>query len=509
MSDSAPVDEGEIVAALLASVDTFCARHVDARAVDARARIDRPLLRGLAELGLFGLSIPASHGGFGVSLVAIGDVIAGLARHDRALATSVGLHLGLGTRGLVAFGGDALRDEWLPRLATGARVAAFATTEAGAGSDLGAIRTKAVRGADGRLRVDGEKIFVTNGGFADVFTITAATPDFGARAHSLLLLAREDGVVTGAEEHKLGLRGSSTTTLHLDDVRVDPGRVVGAPGEGMAHLAHVLAWGRTVMAAGCCGTARAAIDATRAHVASRRQFGRALLAMDVVRAQLAAMHARAFAMRAIVRHAASQADPEALAALSGSAKVFASEAAWSVVDDALQLHGGAGFIEETGIALLLRDARITRIFEGANDVLRVHRGLVEATRPVSRVPLLGQGGSAPPQRPPDRAGGSSVSTDTFAASADALHADVRGFRDELARAHGARLLARPALLHALGEAAILRDVTDAAVRAVASDADAALAELWLDEARARFARLLRPLPDPGLLDRALASQVPA
>jgi alkylation response protein AidB-like acyl-CoA dehydrogenase len=501
------LEDAELVDALLPSVDAFCARHVAARAIDAAARIDRRLLDGLAELGLFGLSIPTSHGGFGLPLVDICEVIAGLARHDRALATSVGLHLGLGTRGLVAFGSDALRDEWLPGLAAGARMAAFATTEAGAGSDLGAIRTRAAL-TGGRLRLDGEKIFVTNGGFADVFTVTAATPDFGGRnRHSLVLLTRGDGLRSGAEEHKLGLRGSSTTTLHLDGVHVGVDRIVGVPGEGMGQLAHVLAWGRTVMAAGCCGTARAALDATLEHVAHRRQFARTLLSMDVVRTQLATMRARAFAARAMVRQAASALDDETLAALSTSAKVFASEAAWSITDDALQLHGGVGYVEETGIALLLRDARITRIFEGANDVLRVHRGVVEATRPVSRTVLLLGRGEGPPQRPPDPSGppadSHALAFPTLLAEAEAFHVEVRGLRDALAKRWGARLLARPALLHALGEAAILRDVTDAVVSAVRTDTDAALAELWIAEARTRFASLSRSPADPRLLDRAL------
>ncbi|MDP2304720.1 MAG: acyl-CoA dehydrogenase family protein, partial [Pseudomonadota bacterium] len=391
--DDARGAEDAIVGALLRSVNAFCARHVDARGIDARAHVDRAVLDGLAEMGLFGLSIPESHGGYELSLGAVGEVVAGLARHDRAIATCVGLHLGLGTRGLVAFGTDALKDAWLPALAVGASIAAFATTESGAGSDLGAIRTRGVEDA-GRLRLDGEKIFVTNGGIADVFTITAATPDLGGRrrGHSLVLLAREDGLVTGAEEHKLGLRGSSTTSLHLDGVVVGMDRILGTPGEGMGHLAHVLAWGRAVMAAGCRGTVRAALDATVAHVVTRRQFGKALASMDVVRAQLASMQAHEYAMTALVRHASAQRDPTALAVLSGSAKVFATEATWEIVDRALQLHGGPGYIEETGIALLLRDSRVTRIFEGANDVLRVHRGLVEATQPLPRV-LVGRGAS--------------------------------------------------------------------------------------------------------------------
>lgn len=491
---SPPADETEVVDALLASVDAFCHRHVNAREIDAAAGFDRSLLRELAELGLFGLSIPEAWDGYGLSLRSVGAVVAGLAYHDRALATTVGLHLGLGTRGLVAFGTDPQRDRWLPALAAGSRIAAFATTESEAGSDLAGIRTRGVM-RDGWLVIDGEKIFVTNGGFADVFTITASTPELGdgRRGHSLVVLERGDaGLSSGREEHKLGLRGSSTTTLMLDGVAVGCDRVIGTPGGGMEHLAHVLAWGRTVMAAGCTGTARAAIDATERHLGARRQFGRTLISMDVVRAQLASMKARLHAARALVLHTSEQTDPLALAAMSASAKVFASEGAWDIVDAGLQLHGGSGFIEETGIALLLRDSRITRIYEGANDVLRLHRGLIEATRPLARAPL-----GAAPLAPV------ALAPVALVEAANAFDAEVGAWRRDLARAYGARLLARPVLLHAIGEAAILRDATDAAVREAKDPMTSAWAELWLAEARARFGMLLR-LPQPaGLVDRAL------
>ncbi|MFZ5477474.1 MAG: acyl-CoA dehydrogenase family protein [Myxococcota bacterium] len=454
---------GDAVEALCASLERYARTRIHARTVDAQKRIDRAVLADLAELGMFGLSIPEAYGGFGFSMEAICDAVATLARFDRSIATTVGLHLGLGTRGLVAFGSEAMKERWLPAIAAGARIAAFATTEPDAGSDLAAIRTRAVATGD-RLRVDGTKIFVTNGGFADVFTITAATPGLGGarRGHGLLVLERGDANLSvGAEEDKLGLRGSSTTTLALDGVEVPIDRLVGNPGEGMAQLAHVLAWGRTVMAAGCCGSAASALEKARAHTAERRQFGKTLDQLEVVRLQLAGMRAVHLAMDALVR-AAARADEVALAGKSGAAKVFCSEGAWEIADMGVQLFGGSGFIEETGMPLLLRDARITRIFEGANDVLRVHLGLMEAAGTLRTGP-----------------------TDTLAA--EALAADVAAVRAELLSTFGIRLAAKQRALHRLGSLVVLREASDAVARFYPGEGAAAM---WHAMARQRAAALL-------------------
>ncbi|MDP2311568.1 MAG: acyl-CoA dehydrogenase family protein [Pseudomonadota bacterium] len=477
-----------MIAAFCDSVDRFARASVDARRIDAAHRIEPAVIEGLAELGVFGVSIPEAYGGADLGLPGVCSVVTTLARHDRSVATTVGLHLGLGTRGLVAFGSDALKAAWLPDLAAGRRIAAFATTEAGAGSDLAAIRTRALPvPASDQLEVDGEKIFVTNGGFARVYTLTAATPGLGGarKGHSLLLVAREDaGVTAGPEEDKLGLRGSSTTTLHLDAVRVPADRVIGVPGEGMTHLGHVLAWGRTVLAAGCVGSADAALGATVAYVAQRRQFGRTLDAFEVVREQVAEMAAVRFAMEALVR-AASRLSGEHLLSRSVAAKVFCSEGNWEIVDTAIQLHGGVGYIEETGLALLLRDARITRIFEGANDVLRVHLGTIEAMSPPERRPLRG--------------------ISPLGRVADAFDAGVEELRAHLRGRYGIRLAREQRLLHRLGQLAVLRDACDAAVVRAAEEetpASADLAAHWLALARARSAALLPEPPRPAeLVDR--------
>lgn len=476
-------DEPELVEGFVRSLTRFLAESVDPVAIDRQHRIPPEVIGGLADLGVFGLSIPEAHGGAGFSLHGVCEVVAKLAERDRSVAVTCGLHLGLGTRGLVAFGSEDLKARFLPQLASGETVAAFATTEAGAGSDLGAIRTTARLDGDG-LRIDGEKIYVTNGGLAGLFTITASTPTLagGRRGHSLVVLTRDDpGVSVGAEEDKLGLRGNSTTTLSLDGARVPRSRVVGEEGKGMTQLQHVLAWGRTTMAAGCVGAARQALARVIEQVTTRAQFGKKLGELDVVRGQVADLAALLFATEALVFETArAEDDWGLLARRSTAAKIFASEANGELADLAVQLHGGAGFIEETGVPLLLRDARITRIFEGANDVLATHLGAMEVTAPVSRSSFETEGGSV------------------NATGAEALAGAVDDARTSAKAEHGVKLLRRPAELHRLGRLAVLREATDAAARRARQEATpeaAALAEHWQHLARGRARLWLERLAD--------------
>ena len=381
--DGAGREDDGLARELVAEVRRF-SRSLDSRAADREARLPEGVLARAAELGLFALTIPAEHGGLGLGLETACRVVDAIATCDRSLAITIGLHAGLGTRGIVELGSARLRDVWLPRLADGSCIGAFAATEAGAGSDLTAMRTVVRETSDG-LALDGEKSFVTNGGFAGIFTVLASSPSLGAeRGHTLVCVpAGTPGVAVGREEEKLGIRASSTVTVRFDSVAVPRENVLGEPSRGMPHAHAILAWGRTVMAAGCVGTARAALEATIAHVTSRRQSGRPIGAFGATREHVVSMAARLLAMDAVVRHAARQ-DRGAIDAAALVAKVFCSEGAFTICDQAIQLHGALGFLEPIGVARMLRDCRVTRIFEGANDVLLVRLG---AARVASREPL--------------------------------------------------------------------------------------------------------------------------
>ena len=446
-----------VVAALCESVDRFCARHVRAQEIDAAGRIPLVVIEGLAALGVFGATLPAEHGGGDLGLVGAAELIETLARHDRSVATTVGLHLGLGTRALVEHGSAEQHARYLPSLASGETIAAFATTEPAAGSDLSAIGTTLTEEAD-LLRLRGQKAFVTNGGLACLFTVAARTKtSAGAAATTLVLVERGDkGVVQLGEERKLGLRGSSTTGFVFEDVALPRERVLGALGSGQAQLDRVLAWGRLLMSAGCVGTAQAALDRALRYTAERRQFGKRLDEQPVVRMLTDGMRARVAAMRAMVRAAAAT-DGETLARLSASAKVFCSESAWRVGDTALQLHGGSGYIEDTGLALLLRDARVTRIFEGANEVLLTQLGLLELS-----------------QR--------TTFAERTAGAVHELARRVEAHRQRLHEEQGVRVVRDKLALYRLGQAVILRDAALAAERTADPDLARAFANDALRDA---------------------------
>ncbi|MFC1609766.1 acyl-CoA dehydrogenase family protein, partial [Myxococcota bacterium] len=340
-------DEAESVDMMVESVRAWAERNIDSAAIDEAADVDPTVYQSAAELGLFGLTVPEPHGGAGFSLSAAARIIEEVATFDRSVATSIGLHCGLGLRGLIHFGSAELKERYLPSLATGERIAAFAATEPDAGSHIAGVKTVAKWDGNTGLMVNGSKCFVTNGAIADVFTILAKTPGLGGarRGYSLLLMTKAmPGIDVGAEEHKLGIRGSSTTTLSFDDVEVDTSQVIGEPSKGLDLMNEVLAWGRTLMSAGCLGSAREAYNRAAAYVLDRRQFGKPIGAFGLVREKVATMRARLYATESLVRLTTllQSAYDSDIIWESSIAKVFASESTWQITDDALQVHGGAG-----------------------------------------------------------------------------------------------------------------------------------------------------------------------
>jgi alkylation response protein AidB-like acyl-CoA dehydrogenase len=369
-------EEVETIEMIAESIRRFGERNIDEARIDAEARIPPDLLQKMAEMGLFGLTIEKEYGGVGLSMKGACRVCECLAQLDRSVSVTVGLHAGLGLRGLNYFGSQELKERYLPDLATGKLIAAFSITEPDAGSDIASVRTTAVEDGD-ELVINGSKCFVTNGSFAGITTIVARTPGLmgSRRGHSLILVPLDrPGIQRDKEEHKLGIKGSSTCSIHFEDVRVPKNHILGRPSRGLDHMNHVLSWGRTLMAGGCIGLAASAFRRSIEQVTNRRQFNRPIGEFGMVREMLARMRFLVYAMESTIRLTTHLEDeqPESIVWESSVAKVFNSESAWQVADDAVQLHGGSGFIEETGVARLLRDCRITRIFEGANELLRFH-----------------------------------------------------------------------------------------------------------------------------------------
>lgn len=368
-------DERESVALMLDNVRKFCETRVDSSAIDRNHEIGEDVLAGMKEMGLFGLAIPEEYGGLGLSTSAYARIMQEVAAHDASLAVTLGAHQSIGCKAIVMLGTEAQKRKYLPKLASGEQVAAFALTEPGAGSDAASITTRAELSPDGEHYVlNGSKIWITNGGFADVFTVFARTTELDPAAKpkiTALIVERGHGVKTGPNEEKMGIRGSSTTEIFFDDVRVPSGNVIGETGRGFKVAMEVLNNGRLGLAAGCVGASKRLIDLASERVLERKAFGRPISEFGMIKEKIGRMVSETYALESMTYLTTGLVDRGAdYSVESAICKVFGSETLWMIVHETLQIAAGIGYMVEYPYERLMRDARINMIFEGTNEILR-------------------------------------------------------------------------------------------------------------------------------------------
>lgn len=350
-----------------------------AEELDREQRFPYDLVAEAAGLGLMGIPIPEEYGGAGADTLSYAIAVEELTRIDSSFAITVAAHTSLGTMPILLFGSEEQKREWLPDLAAGKRLAAFGLTEPDAGSDAGATRTRAAL-RDGEWVIDGSKIFITNAGtdITACVTITARTGD--DEISNLIVPNGTPGYEISAPMHKLGWRASDTRELSFQSCAVPEGNLLGERGQGFRQFLEILDGGRISVAAMGVGLAQGAYDLAHEYALEREQFGKPIATFQAIQFQLADMAVEIEAGRALVYKAAWLKDQERDFALEAAmAKLYTGELSHRVVNTALQIHGGYGFMEESAITRLYRDQKILEIGEGTNEVQRMviarHLGL--------------------------------------------------------------------------------------------------------------------------------------
>ena len=343
-----------------------------AEELDREGRFPYEIVATLGELGLMGMIVPEELGGAGLDTLSYAIAIEELARVDSSVAVTVAAHTGLGTMPIVAHGDEEQRRRWVPDLASGRRLAAFGLTEPEAGSDAGACRTRATPRPGGGWALDGEKMFITNSGtdITACCTVTARDPD-GAIS-CFIVPADAPGYRPGPPLRKVGWRASDTRPVFLDGAEVGPEALLGEPGAGMRQVLAALDGGRIAIAAMGVGLAQGAFELALGHARDRRQFGRAIVGFQAIGFGLAEMATEIAAARSLLYTAARVKDSGAPATkLAAMAKLTGGRLAQTVAERSLHIHGGYGWMEESAIARLYRDAKILEIGEGTSEVQKM------------------------------------------------------------------------------------------------------------------------------------------
>lgn len=389
--------EAKVVRGLVKRLRELRGDLIDPAKFDEEERIGDEVVAALAEAGFLGLTIPREYGGLGLSATAYARVFEAISDTDSSTAVLVGVHCGLGSKAIVLYGSETQKQRYLPGLARGDMLAAYALTEPDIGSDAQHIKSRAVLSSDGaEWVIDGHKIWIGNAHTAGVIVTFAQTGLQGkgeAKQRPTAFIIRPDmpGFRILGTVRKLGIRGSTQAELKYEGMRVPADHVLGGVGKGFSVAVHVLNAGRLTLVAGCTGGAKSALGEMARYAEKREQFGHPLAHFEITQRKMSHLASEIYAADAMLGILASLADrPDADHSLeSACAKVFASEMVWRATDELVQVAGGRGFVKPYPYERMLRDSRINRIFEGANEVLRLFIALNGVEGPAGELKELG------------------------------------------------------------------------------------------------------------------------
>jgi alkylation response protein AidB-like acyl-CoA dehydrogenase len=395
--DERNADEARTVRRLIKSLHEMEGNLIDSAKFDEEETIPENVIRAFAELGMLGLTIPKKYGGLELSSSAYARVFETLSAIDPSLAVLVGVHCGLGSKAIVLHGNDQQKERYLPSLARGEFLAAYALTEPEVGSDAQNIKTTATMSKDGsHWRLNGRKIWIGNGHRAGVIA-TFAQAFVERRGETIermtAFLIRPDmpGFRVVGTVHKLGIRGSTQAELSYEALEVPADHLLGAVGRGFGVAVHVLNAGRLTLAAGCTGGTKRTLKEMTSYAEQRVQFGRQLADFEITQRKLSRIASEIYASDSMLGILASLVDrgDNDFSLEAACAKVFASEMVWRAADDMVQLAGGRGYVKPYPYERILRDSRINRIFEGANEVLRLFIALNGIQAPAAALKEVG------------------------------------------------------------------------------------------------------------------------
>ena len=396
-----PVPSAEDREALVQILDAFrswAADNLDPAQLDHDAKFPDHVRTGMAELGLMGLNIPEAYGGFGASTLVFSRVFGEIGAHDAALAVYFGAHQSIGIKGIILFGTEEQKQQWLPRCATGELVGAFCLTEAGSGSDAQAMLTTAVPSADGAHYVmNGTKIWISNAGYAGVFTVFAKVPVMvdgkeKQRVTAFIVDAHAPGISLGKIEEKMGIKASDTRTVTFENVLVPKENLLGEIGGGFKIALEILNSGRLGLSAGSSRGTRLMMKHAIEYAKQREQFGRPIGSFEMIQKKIAVAAADCYAADAGWMLCAGMVDRGGVdfSLETAACKIYASELAFRTASEAMQIAGGIGYSKEYPYERALRDSRINLIFEGTNEILRALIALMGLQQPGEELKAVGK-----------------------------------------------------------------------------------------------------------------------